>query len=106
FSEVVPADRGAIRLMQDDKEFSSVYGKHRSGDIRPVKVSRTVVERVIRGGVTVLVNDIATSDSLRTAESLVTARISSLMCVPLMVIENMIGVMYLHSSHPLVPLTA
>ncbi len=100
--EVVPADRGAILLMQDDKEFSSVYGKHRSGDIRPVKVSRTVVERVIRGGVTVLVNDIATSDSLRTAESLVTARISSLMCVPLMVIENIIGVIYLDTSDPLV----
>jgi len=88
--------------MQDDKEFSSVYGKHRSGDIHPVNVSRTVVERVIRGGVTVLVNDIATSDSLRTAESLVTARISSLMCVPLMVIENIIGVIYLDTSDPLV----
>ncbi len=99
--EVVPADRGAILLMQDDQEFSSVYGKHRSGDIRPVKVSRTVVERVIHGGVTVLVNDIATSDSLRTAESLVTARISSLMCVPLMVIENIIGVIYLDTSDPL-----
>jgi transcriptional regulator with GAF, ATPase, and Fis domain len=100
--EVVPADRGAILLMQDDKEFSSVYGQHRSGAIRPVKVSRTVVERVIRGGVTVLVNDIATSDSLRTAESLVTARISSLMCVPLMVIENITGVIYLDTSDPLV----
>lgn len=101
--EVVPADRGAILLAaQDEKEFSSVHGKHRSGDIRPVKVSRTVVERVMDEGLAVLVNDIATSDTLSNAESLVKARISSLMCVPLMVVEKIIGVIYLDTSNPIV----
>ena len=100
--EVVPADRGAILLTQDDKEFSTVHGKNRSNDLRPVKVSRTVVERVIHEAVTVLVNDVATSDSLGTAESLVTARISSLMCVPLMLMEEIIGAIYLDTSDPLV----
>jgi len=74
--EVVPADRGAILLAQEDHEFSSTHGKNRNDELRPVKVSRTVVQRVIDQGVTVLVNDLATSESLRTAESLVTARIS------------------------------
>jgi len=100
--EVVPADRGAILLAQDDHEFSSTHGKNRSDELRPVQVSRTVVQRVIDQGVTVLVNDIATSESLRTAESLVTARISSLMCVPLMLLEKIVGAIYLDSSDPLV----
>ncbi len=100
--EVVPAERGAILLTQDQKEFSTIHGRNRPDDPRPVKVSRTVVERVINEGVTVLVNDIATSDSLRTAESLVTARISSLMCVPLMVVETIVGAIYLDTSDPLV----
>jgi len=100
--EVVPADRGAILLTQDNKEFSIVHGKNRGGDQHPVKVSRTVVERVIHEGVTLLVNDVATSDSLGTAESLVTARISSLMCVPLMLMEEIIGAIYLDTSDPLV----
>ena len=100
--EVVPADRGAILLAQDDQEFTSAHGKNRNDELRPVKVSRTVVERVINQGVTVLVNDIATSESLRTAESLVTARISSLMCVPLMLLEKIVGAIYLDTSDPLV----
>jgi Nif-specific regulatory protein len=100
--EVVPADRGAILLAQDDHEFSSTHGKNRNDELRPVKVSRTVVQRVIDQGVTVLVNDIATSESLRTAESLVTARISSLMCVPLTLVEKIVGAIYLDTSDPLV----
>jgi transcriptional regulator with GAF, ATPase, and Fis domain len=100
--EVVPADRGAILLTQGDKEFSSVYGKHRRDENKPVNVSRTVVEQVMQEGVTVLANDIATSETLSTAESLVKAQISSLMCVPLMVLEKIIGVIYLDTSDPLV----
>jgi len=100
--EVVPADRGAILLTQGDKEFSSVYGRHRRDENQPVNVSRTVVERVMQEGVTVLANDIATSETLSTAESLVKAQISSLMCVPLMVLEKIIGVIYLDASDPIV----
>jgi transcriptional regulator with GAF, ATPase, and Fis domain len=100
--EVVPADRGAILLTQGDKEFSSVFGKHRREENTPVNVSRTVVEQVMQQGVTVLANDIAMSETLSTAESLVKAQISSLMCVPLMVLEKIIGVIYLDTSDPLV----
>src|SRR5215813_2855792 len=73
--EVVPVDRGAILLTQGEKEFSSIYGKHRLNEVNPVRVSRTVVERVIREGMAILANDIRTSDTLSNSESLVAAQI-------------------------------
>jgi Nif-specific regulatory protein len=100
--EVVPVDRGAILLTQGDKEFTSVYGRHREGEGSAVQVSRTVVERVIQEGLAILANDIKTSDTLRSAESLVAAQISSLMCVPLIVFEKILGVIYLDTTDPIV----
>src|SRR5437667_6848962 len=100
--EIVPVDRGAILLGRGEKDFSSVYGKHRDQQSYPVGVSRTVVERVMRERVAILTNDIQTSESLKTAESLVAAQISSLMCVPLIVLEKLLGAIYLDTSDPIV----
>src|SRR5262249_39634974 len=100
--EIVPVERGAILLTQGDKEFSSVYGKHRQSEGSVVQVSRTVVERVVQEGLAILANDIKTSDTLGSAESLVAAQISSLMCVPLIVFEKILGVIYLDTTDPLV----
>ena len=99
--EVVPVDRGAILLTQDDKDLSPFYGKHRRDENKPVNVSRTVIQRVLREGLAILTNDIKTSDSLSTAASLVAAQISSLMCVPLIVFEKTLGVIYLDTSDPI-----
>ena len=98
---VVPVDRGAILLTQDEKDLSPVYGKHRRDENKPVNVSRTVIQRVLNEGLAILTNDIKTSDSLSTAESLVAAQISSLMCVPLIVFEKTLGVIYLDTSDPI-----
>jgi Nif-specific regulatory protein len=100
--EVVPVDRGAILLSQGDKEFSSVYGKHRIREGNPVRVSRTVVERVMSEGMAILANDIRTSETLSTAESLVAEQITSLICLPLIVFEKILGVIYLDTTDPIV----
>jgi transcriptional regulator with GAF, ATPase, and Fis domain len=100
--EVVPADRGAILLSQGQKDFSSLYGRNREDDGKQVNISRTVVHRVLNEGVALLCNDIRTSEMLSTAESLLAAQITSLMCVPLIVFEKVIGVMYLDTSDPVV----
>jgi GAF domain-containing protein len=52
--------------------------------------------------VAILANDIKTSDTLSSAESLVAAQISSLMCVPLIVFEKILGVIYLDTTDPIV----
>ena len=100
--EIIPVDRGAILLGRGEKDFSSIYGKHRDQQNHPVRVSRTVVARVMRERVAILTNDIQTSESLRTAESLMAAQISSLMCVPLIVVDKLLGVIYLDTSDPIV----
>jgi transcriptional regulator with GAF, ATPase, and Fis domain len=100
--EVVPVDRGAILLSQGEQEFSSLYGRDRDDENRTVHISRTVVEKVMGEGVAILSNDIRTSEALSTAESLVAAHITALMCAPLIVFEKAIGVIYLDTSDPTV----
>ena len=100
--EVVPVDRGAILLTHGERELAPVYGKYRRDENHPVKVSRTVVRRVLAEGLAVLTNDIKTSETLSTAESLVAAQISSLICVPLIVFEKKLGAIYLDTSDPVV----
>ncbi|MEK6333322.1 MAG: sigma 54-interacting transcriptional regulator [Acidobacteriota bacterium] len=99
--EVVPADRGAILLSRSQEEFTSLYGRDREDVARPVHVSRTVVDRVLTEGLAIISNDIRTSETLST-ESLLAAQITSLMCVPLIVFDKTIGVIYLDSSDPVV----
>jgi transcriptional regulator with GAF, ATPase, and Fis domain len=100
--EIIPADRGAVLLGRGEKDFSSVYGKQREHHSHPVRVSRTVVEHVMRERVAVLTNDIKTSETLKSAESLVAEKISCLMCVPLIVVDKLLGVIYVDASDPIV----
>lgn len=99
--EVVPVDRGAILLTQGGANFSSLSGKNRHNPLQPINVSRTVVDQVIRERMAILTNDIKTHEKLNTAESLLAAQISSLMCVPLIVFEKTLGVIYLDTSDPI-----
>ena len=100
--EVVPVDRGAILLSQGDDEFSSLYGRDREDENKTVNISRTVVDKVLTEGVAILSNDVRTSEGLSTAESLIAARINSLMCAPLILFEKIVGVIYLDTSDPTV----
>ncbi|HMG72146.1 MAG TPA: sigma 54-interacting transcriptional regulator [Pyrinomonadaceae bacterium] len=100
--EVVPVNRGAILLSQGDDEFSSLYGRDREDENKPIHISRTVVDKVRTEGVALLSNDIRTSETLSTAESLIAAQINSLMCAPLILFEKIVGVIYLDTSDPTV----
>jgi Nif-specific regulatory protein len=102
--EVVPAERGAILLIEDgSKEFSSIFGlDRREGPNRAVHVSRTITDRVLSEGISFLSNEVQQSDALGEAESLIASRIQALLCVPLMLFEKALGVIYLYTSDPLV----
>ena len=102
--EVVPAERGAILLTDGEgfDDFSSIFGlDRREGPNRPVHVSRTVTDRVLREGISFLSNEVQQSESLTTAESLISSKIQALVCVPLMLFDRPLGVIYLYSSDPL-----
>jgi Nif-specific regulatory protein len=100
--EIVPAERGAILLIGADlHDFSSIFGlDRRDGPNRAVHVSRTITDRVLREGISILSNDVQQNEALGAAESLIASRIQSLLCVPLMLAEKVIGVIYLYTSDP------
>ncbi len=102
--EVVPADSGAILLAEGGagEEFSSVFGLDRkSGPNRTVRVSRTITSRVMTEGVFILSNDVQESEAFGEAESLIASRIQALLCVPLVLFDKTVGVIYLYASDPL-----
>jgi Nif-specific regulatory protein len=97
--EVVPAQRGAILLTGESSfETSLVFGLDREhGKDAAVHVSRTIVKQVLRDGVALLANDAASETTLVT-DSLIAARTRSVMCVPLILFDRKLGVLYLDST--------
>jgi Nif-specific regulatory protein len=99
--EAVPAQRGAILLTNEDSfETSLVFGLDRAhGKDQAVNVSRTIVQQVLRDGVALLANEGA-ADSTKATESLISTRAHSVMCVPLIMIDRTLGVLYLDTTLP------
>ena len=98
--EVVPAERGAILLIGDDmEEFTSIFGIDKAaGENRPVQVSRTIIFKVMEERSAILSNDVTASPELAASESIIASRINSILCVPLVSFEELLGVIYLDGS--------
>jgi Nif-specific regulatory protein len=98
--EVIPAEREAILLYDEGHQtFSSVSGWNRLlGFDDSFKVSSTITHQVMREGVSLLSNDLFHAEGLGEAPSLVEAHICSVLCVPLIVFEKTLGVIYLDTS--------
>jgi Nif-specific regulatory protein len=99
--EVVPAQRGAILLTNEGSfETSRVFALDRArGKDGAVRVSRTIVQQVLRNGVALLAGDGSEEKQLST-DSLISARTHSVMCVPLIMFDRTLGVLYLDSTLP------
>lgn len=100
--EVVPAERGAILLFDAQQDqFVSVCGWNRlSGLDDSIKVSKTITNQVLREGVALLSNDLFENENIAGTPSLVASRVCSLLCVPLVVFDKPLGVIYLDTSDP------
>jgi transcriptional regulator with GAF, ATPase, and Fis domain len=99
--EVVPAERGAILLTTEGSfETSLVFGLDRAhGKNQAVNVSRTIVKQVLRDGVALLANEGAAKSTFA-SDSLALSRAHSVMCVPLLIFDRKLGVLYLDSTQP------
>ena len=97
--EVVPAQRAAVLLTSEGSfETSLVFGLDRvRGKDQTVSVSRTIVHQVLRDGVALLATDAAAEADLA-SESLIASRAHSVMCVPLMMFDRKLGVLYLDTT--------
>src|ERR1043165_5319890 len=99
--DVVPAQRGAIVLTNEESfETSLVFGLDRAhGKDRAVTVSRTIVQQVLRDGVALLAND-GVSEWTQATDSLISTGAHSVMCVPLLLLNRELGVLYLDTTFP------
>src|SRR6266849_5742040 len=99
--DVVPAERGAVLLCDHPEEFTSTAAWDRvRGPGHPVRISRTVVQRVFQDRVGMVVNNVSGNEALRQVKTLVELKVSSLRCVPLMVADKVLGAIYLDSCDP------
>ena len=99
--EVIPASRGAILLAEGaGQEFNCLYARTRQpGQPQLVRVSRTVAQQVMKDNVAILGVDVPASGKFRDVESLATAEVRSLLCVPLSVFHRTIGCIYLDTTN-------
>ncbi|HEY6122734.1 MAG TPA: sigma 54-interacting transcriptional regulator, partial [Pyrinomonadaceae bacterium] len=101
--EVVPAQHGAILLTDvGSLEFDSVFGLDRTEVTNEtINVSRTIARQVMRDGSALLASNPATDPGLAT-DSMIGSNPGSVLCVPLMMHQRPLGVIYLDTK-PLAP---
>jgi len=103
--EVVPAERGVVLLTDGnsqgaDNQFSSVFGlDRRRGPDESIRVSRTITRSVLSQGQALLISNSAEAEDFE-APSLVADRPGSVLCVPLIMLERTLGVIYLDTKEP------
>ena len=98
--EIVPAERGVILLSGDSLDQPrAVYAADIThGHSRPVKVSRTLAGQVLNEGLAILSNDVIRNPTLGEIQSLIASQVQSLLCVPLVHGNKVIGLIYLDTS--------
>ncbi|MFV1965003.1 MAG: SpoIIE family protein phosphatase, partial [Pirellulaceae bacterium] len=98
------ADRGCI-LLKDEAtgEMVPQAMKHRrSGDDSSVRLSRTVVNKVLTEKAGILSADVSADADLSAAQSIADLHIRSIMCVPLLGLDGeAVGVLSIDSQNPL-----
>ena len=99
--EVVPAERGAILLSYGNGlEDAAVFGLDRlRGPDEAIRVSREIAGQVLRERTSLLISDAPSKQGFG-SESLNQSQPSSLLCVPLMMLDRPLGVVYLETNAP------
>jgi transcriptional regulator with GAF, ATPase, and Fis domain len=93
--EGLGADRAALVVVREGAEEPALtVGRTRTPECGPVKVSRTVLERVLREGHAVSAAAGPGSDTIDPTASLLDARVCSFVAAPLLAAERTIGVLY------------
>ena len=102
--EVVPAERGVILLTdagpeEDVAVFGSVFGLDRErGQDASIKVSSKVTRWVLKHRESILITNQAEADNFGSSDSLVADQPASVMCVPLVMLDRSLGVIYLDTT--------
>ncbi len=99
--DVLPADRGAFLLCsKPGDDFSTVAWNRYAGPAEPVVVSSTVLEQVMCSRKPMIASNIALDKNLRGASSLKSTNVVSVVAVPLLVGDAVLGIIYLDTVRP------
>jgi len=96
FESLSRVDRCAILLLDDDKgDVSEIISRsRRQPSETKIVYSRSIVDRVIREGMPILVQDTSNEDEIELSDSLKSLRIRSVICVPLISRSHVRGAIY------------
>jgi transcriptional regulator with GAF, ATPase, and Fis domain len=101
--DVVPAERGSVLFFDAQGDVSSTTAWDRiRGPEQAVPVSQAVLQRVLRERAGLVVTDVRRDETLQAAATTKEAQSGSLLCVPMVVGERVLGVIYLDSKTPTV----
>ncbi|MBI4616384.1 MAG: GAF domain-containing protein [Planctomycetes bacterium] len=99
--EIIPADRGAILLVDEEsQELQSSVVKLRE-DLDPSEaliISRSIVSKVVQDRKSLLTSDTQVDDRFAAVQSIISQGIRSAMSVPLICRDNLLGVLHIDSS--------
>jgi len=100
--DTIPAERAALLLTSENADtWVAAHAQREKSEVEsPIRISRSIVERVRREGAAILCVDVSGDKSIGEAESLVAAHVCSLLCAPLLIRERVAGFIYLDSSDP------
>ncbi len=93
----MPAGRAAFLLLdrEDGEPSIAFHLERRNGSARPFQVSRTVVARVLAERTGLLANEALRTSDLGEAASVRSARLRSLLAVPVLYLDRALGLLYL-----------
>lgn len=105
-AEGIRAKHG-ILFLRDSRSDQFVPKARAGGEgTSEVKVSRTIIRKCIQHGRPILTSDAASDARFKTTESVIQKGIHSVICVPLVSLDRIIGIMYFESAglqHPFKP---
>ena len=97
--DAIPAERAFLVLSGKDGDLQPAVMRYRDGrPLEQARLSRTVMNSVIRDRVAILSIDALDDTRVQNAQSILVQAIRSFMCAPLWNRNNVIGVLYVDSS--------
>lgn len=97
--ELVRAETGVVLLMDEHDQPQPIATRTIHGDVsQRVMVSRTVLDRVVKGREAILANDALVDERFAEAMSIVRANMRSVMCVPLIDKGRLLGMLHVGNT--------
>ncbi|MCP4704414.1 MAG: GAF domain-containing protein [candidate division Zixibacteria bacterium] len=103
--EIISAQRGFIMLLDDNKlKFKAAYDINEINAMdHDIKISSSIANQVAASGQSVYISDAQSDKKYALLNEVTDLNLHSIMCVPLKIKNNIIGVIYLDNSAPSPP---